>query len=105
MHTVCDVAHMVFFCKVALPQRRKHLLAHPTVQLADTIYFLTCVAGEEAHAKTLAVILRIFTAHADELVPRNAQHLRVTTHIFAEKGFVKVVVSGRNGRMNSIERR
>ena len=105
VHAVGDVAHVVFFGEIALPQGCKHLLAHPSVELAHTVHLLAGVAGKDTHAETFVVIIGIFAAHSYEFVPRYAQHFGVTTHIFSKESFVKIVVTCRNGRVHGVERR
>ena len=51
------------------------------------------------------MVCRILATHTDELVPRDTQLGRVTTHVLAKQGLVEIVVAGRNGSVNGIERR
>ena len=96
---------MALFGIITLPYTGKHLLAHLTMQPTYAIHFLRGITCKGAHAESLALVIGIHTAHADELIPRDTQQLRITAHILAKETFVEIVVSCRYGSVNSIERR
>ena len=103
VNAIGHIADMILLGIVAVPDGGKHLLAHPAVQLAHAIDFLTGVAGKDTHAETLAVVIRILTAHTNELIPRDAKALRIATHILAKETLVEIVMASRHRRVNSIE--
>ena len=51
------------------------------------------------------MIVRICTAHANELIPRDAEFGRISAHILSEKTFVKIVMTGRYRSVHGVERR
>ena len=67
------------------------------------VHLLTSVAGEGRHTELLTLVVRVRTAHADELIPRDAEFLRIATHVFAEEALVEIVVAGRHRCMDGIE--
>ena len=69
VHTVGNIAHMTLFRIIALPDRCEHFLAHPSMQLAHTVDFLRSVASKGTHTESFCVVVRIFSSHADELIP------------------------------------
>ena len=105
VHTIGDIADMVFLRIVARPNGREHLLADPAMKLTHTVDLLTGVAGEGRHAETLAMIIGILATHADELIPRDAEQLGIATHVFAKEGLIEVVVASGHWRVDSVERR
>src|SRR3712207_7457754 len=94
---------MVFLRVVTGPNRSKHLLANPAVELTYTVNFLTSVAGKCRQAEALAMVFGVLTAHADELIPCKTEALRITTHVLSEQCFVEIVVAeiGRAHVLNS----
>ena len=102
VHTIGDITHVTLFREVAAPDIGEHLLGNLAVEPAHTVDFLTGVAGKGAHAESLAVVVGVLTAHADELVPRDAEHLRIAAHVLAKETLVEVVVTCRHGRVHSI---
>ena len=105
MHAIGHITHMILFREIAFPDRSEHLLAHPAMELGHAVDFLTGIASEDTHAETLVVVIGILTAHADELIPADAQTSGVATHVLTEQTFVEIVVTGRNRRVYRIERR
>ncbi len=105
VYTIGYITYVILLWEVTLPDIREHLLAYPTVELTYTVNLLTSVASEGREAETLVVIVCILTAHTDELVPRNAEALWITTHVLAEESLVEVVVTCWYWSVNSIERR
>ena len=103
VNAVGDVAHVVFLGEITFPNRREHFLRHPSVEFRHAIDLLTRVAGEGGHAEFLVFVVWIRATHSDEFVPRDAEFLRVATHIFAEKTLFKIVVTGGNGRVNRVK--
>ena len=51
------------------------------------------------------MIIRIHTAHADELIPSDSQEASIAMHILREEAFIEIVVTGRHGSVDSVERR
>jgi hypothetical protein len=105
VHTIGDITHVTLLGEITTPDVLEHLLGDLTVKPADAVDLLTGVAREGAHAELLAVIVGVLTSHANKLVPRDAEHLGIATHVLAKETFVEVVVTCGNGRMDSIERR
>ena len=104
VYAIGDVAHMTFFGEVAAPDMLEHFLGNFTVEPADAIDLLRGVAGKCTHAELLSMVLGIGASQTDELIPGNAQQLRIAAHVFAEKTFVEVIVAGRNGCVNGVQR-
>ena len=105
VHSIGDIANVILLRIVTSPNRCKHLLAYPAMELTHAVYFLARVASKDTHAEALVVILRILTAHTDELIPRDTQTCRIVTHVLTEEGLIEIVMPSRNWCMNSIQRR
>ncbi len=75
------------------------------MELRHAVDLLAGVAGEDAHAETLAVVVGVLAAHADELVPADAKARWITAHVLAEQALVEIVVAGRHRRVYGVERR
>ena len=103
MDTIGDVAHVVFFGEVTLPDSAEHLLADVAVNKANTVDLAAGVAGKGAHAEALTAIARISAAHVHKFRPRNAKLFGIATKILAEEALIKVIVSSRNGGVDRIE--
>ena len=69
VNTVGNVAHVILLRIVAFPDWSKHLLRYPTMKHRYTINLLTSVTSKCTHTELLAMIIRIGTAHANELIP------------------------------------
>ena len=104
VNTVGNIANVALLGIVAVPDASKHLLADLAVQPANAVNLLTGVASEGRHTEALALVVGIHAAHADELVPRNAQELGITAHVLREQLLVEVVVTSGNGSVNGVER-
>ena len=96
---------MTLFREVTFPDRSKHLLRNFSMQPAYTIYFLRSIASKYRHTETLSLITWIVTSKIHQIIPADAHHCRISTHIFAKKTFIEVVMSGRNRSMDCIKRR
>ena len=103
VNTVGDVAHGILLGEIALPDGRKHLLRHPTVEFTYTVHLLTGVDGEGGHRELLSLIVGVRATHADELIPRDTELCRISAHVLAEEGLVEVVVTGGHRRMTGVE--
>ena len=75
------------------------------MELRHAVDFLAGVAGEDAHAELLVVVVGVDATHADKLIPADAQLLGIATHVLAEEVCLEVVVAGRHGSVDGIERR
>ena len=73
------------------------------MQPAHAVNLLTGVACKSGHTELLTLIVRIRTAHADELIPSDSQLLGVGAHILAEESLFKVVMTGRHGSMHGVK--
>ena len=104
VNTVRNVTHVQFFREITLPNRSEHHLRYLAMQPANAVGFLACIQSESTHTELL-VRTRVLATHVDELLPTDTQLARELAHIATEQTFVEVVVSGRNRRMNRIERR
>ena len=105
VNTIGNISYMIFLREISVPNRREHLLAHPAMQLTYAVDFLTCIACECRHTEFLGMIIRICTAHTNELIPRNTKLCRISTHILTEQAFIKIVMTCWHRSMYSIERR
>ena len=103
VYAVGDVADVVFLRVVSAPDAGEHLLADGAVEAADAVDFLAGFAEEGGHAEALAVVVGVGAAEADEVVPRDAEAGGVAAHVFAEEGFVEVVVAGGHGGVDGVE--
>ena len=74
------------------------------MQLADTVYRLAGFAGEYRHAETFSLVARSLPSEVHQLVPRNAQLIRISFHIFIEKPLIEIVMAGRHRCMHSVKR-
>ena len=75
------------------------------MQPAHTVHFLTSVASESRHTEAFIRVTRIDTTQIHQILPTDAHPLRITTHVFTEQTFIKVIVSSRNRSMYSVKRR
>ena len=103
MYPVGYITHMVLFREVSLPDRRKHLLGYRFMQLADAVYLLAGLAGEDRHAETFLLVSRIVTPEIHQVIPGYTQLARISLHIFIEKPFVKIIMTSGYGSMYSIK--
>ena len=103
MNAVGYISHVILLGSVALPDRGKHLLAHPSVQFTYAVNLLTGVDSEGRHREFLTFVIGIGASHADELVPRDAELSRIATHVLAEKTFLEVVVTCGNRCVAGVE--
>ena len=79
-------------------------MADPSVQLADAVDLLTCVACEDRHTELFAVIVGVVATHSDELVPCDAQLCGIAAHVLAEQALVEIVVTGGYGSVHGVQR-
>ena len=69
VYTISHIAYMVLLRIIATPDGSEHLLRYPAVKHRHTIHLLTGVTSEGRHTELLALIIRIGTSHANELIP------------------------------------
>ena len=69
------------------------------MQLADTVYLLAGLAGEDRHAETFLLVSRIVTPEIHQVIPGYTQLARISLHIFIEKPFVKIIMTSGYGSM------
>ena len=75
------------------------------METRNAVRLLTSVECEGRHRELLVRVVRICATHADELIPRDSELLRVATHVFSEEVFIEIVVTSRNWSVASIESR
>ena len=98
------ITYMQLIGRITFPDRLEHTLRHLAVQPADTVDFLTSVAGKHAHTELFAGS-GILASQIHQLTERDTEFGRKLSHIFAEERLIEIVVSGRNRRMHGIKRR
>ena len=126
VHTVGDVTHVALFGvdvvdllvlvvgedlvvarsfigHIAGPDGLEHHLRHLTMQPAHAVDFLTGLAEESGHAEAFALVGGVLTTKPHEVIPADAEFLRILAEVLAAEGFIEVVVAGRYRSMHGVE--
>ena len=69
VHSVSNIADMVFFREVSRPHFLEHLTAHPPVNPTHAVDFLAKVCSEDAHREFLVRVFFTNTSEAHEVFP------------------------------------
>ena len=75
VNAIGNITYMEFLREIARPNGGKHLLRYFTMEIRNTVSFLTGIECENGHRELLAAVVGVLTTHTDELIPVNAKAL------------------------------